>query len=269
LLRLTPGTSKLLDERDAARVQVRELEAALAQAEQEAGEWRDSSAAWEEGCEESQREVAAVRSQLGDARKSLLERSEELAAARAALAAEQARRVPVWCRFPLPLPIPITVFIRLPIPMPWRPQDRLFDPLGMTLATLRVLLFLGLLLLITPWHLDSRRWLATAAMGTWGDAPAAAGRLHGGPFQGDGDLVQLYALTRARDNPRRLTDCFEKAAHHRDRGRREAVPCTILIPSELELYLDFVTSGPHASTSRVKASMERDRRARELLEAES
>jgi hypothetical protein len=97
-------------------------------------------------------------------------------------------------------------------------------------------------------------------MGTWGDAPAAAGRLHGGPIQGADDLVQLYALTRARDNPKRLTRCFETVERHRQEGRRQAVPCTILIPGELELHLDFVTSGPHAHTSQVKAWMDRKRR---------
>jgi hypothetical protein len=256
ILDLTPGTSRLMQQRDAARAECEELEAKLAKAEEQWGAWEDSSDAWEADCTAAREERDAMRADRDQLRQQLAARKRELEAARTAVAAEQARRIPVWCRFPLPLPIPYPAFIRLPVPTPWRPEDKLFDPLGWVLWTLRVLMFGTLLLAITPYDLKGRRSLATAAMGTWGDTPGAAARLLGGAIRDQGDLLQLYALARARDNPERLARCFETAEHDRQQGKREAVPCTILVPVELRLRLDVATSDPHAGTSRANASME-------------
>jgi predicted transcriptional regulator len=266
ILKETPGTAKLVDERDAVRAEVGRLKRLLATARQEVRALRDRCAALQTESNEARHSLKLLKATSAEQQADLAKAQGDLTRTKWKLADEKAKRIPVWCRFQLPLPILTLTLLRLPTPVPWRKDESW--RMGVARTAYHVWLPCIALLWLVPWDTALMRLIAVEAMGTRGDVPAAAARLHGGPLMGADDLNQLYVLTRARDNPKRLTHCFEAAEQQRQKGRRKAIPCTITIPSELELHLDFVTSGPHAATSRVKARQEaREAKARAWREA--
>jgi hypothetical protein len=223
----TPETIRLRDECDAALASAAKANKALALAngerrrfEQWAEHWRDHAKA------------------QGEALKA------QLAQCQAALVAERARRRPWYLHIPIPL-------LRLVEVGP------LFDRytgeramrwwhMGPSHAFLVFLLLWGLVWM--PWDSAAMRWVATTAMGTYGDAPKAAARLHGGPILGAADLVQFYSLVRTADNGRRIDRCFARAGRLHAKGRKAPVACTILIPHDIAAHCDFISAGPHADS---------------------
>lgn len=168
----------------------------------------------------------------------------ELAACNAALADERARRRPWYVHIPVPL-LRVVEVGPVSTDYQWERVMRWWH-MGPSHAFLLFLLWWALLWL--PWDSAAMRWVATTAMGTSGDAPKAAARLHGGPTVGANDLLQLYGLVRARDNPRRLDACLARAARLQAKGRLRPITCAILIPNEIEVHCDLITSGPNANS---------------------
>lgn len=260
-----PGTAKLRDdlawaekarrqaEADAAearraakqlRRQVEELEGDLEEREEEIAERDEQIAALEDRCAK-----ADEACQRAHARRNEAERE---------LAAEQARKVPWYWRLTLP-------DIRLHrIDVGYRASDRASWRRGF----LACALVFGLGLFVTPYPLPPMRYVASAAMGTWGDIPKAAARLNGTEYLGRDRQLQVYSLFHAAGNPERLAACFERAAKLEPMAK--PIRCTIHVPSEFELYADIRTSGPYADTSRVAQRLDErirdNRRLERMLE---
>jgi hypothetical protein len=240
----SPGTSKLRDELRWAEENRRQQEADAAEARRECRAWKAKAAELRAANASQSTELTAIQDRVAAA-------EQAQADAEAALAAELVRKLP-W-HFHVPIPIfDVTVIPKhyiKPDPLSWRQ--------GFAAASLVA----GLILFLTPHQWSSMRSVSSAAMGTWGDIPQAAARMHGGPILGRDTLLQIYALVRAGKNPDRLDACFEKA--RKLKPGQKAIDCSIKVPHEFELFADVVTSGPHAGTSRAKKQLERQR---EILE---
>jgi len=244
---LAPGTSKLRDELRWAEENRRQQEADAAAARRECQAWKAKAAEVRAANAKQCAELQTMQERVATA-------EQALAGAEGAFAAELARKVP-W-HFHVPIPIfDVTV-----IPRHYSKPDTPSWRRGFAAASL----IAGLLLFLTPNEWSSMRNVASAAMGTWGDMPKAAARLHGGPIMGRDTLLQIYALVRADKNPDRLDACFKKAL--KLKPGQKAISCTIKVPREFELYADVVSSGPHAHTSEAVKLQEQRRRAREVYE---
>lgn len=221
LLRRTPGTAKLLDERDAAREECRKLEAALAEAGQDAEEWRDSSAAWEEQCEALEDKLK--RSEAHRDRLALrLKEKEALLEARVAdLSKRSADHEARLER------VSLTAFRR-----------------GMLAGVPMVAVLAGLLLFLLPADTSAMRFVASAAMGATMEPERAAARLHGQHLGGFQTQVQLYALAHTGKNGERLVSCFRRASEIPEKARRQTVDCTIQVPGRLVVESTLLLKGP-------------------------
>ncbi|MFQ3664503.1 MAG: hypothetical protein SNJ79_00490 [Sphingomonadaceae bacterium] len=249
-----PGTAKLREdlewsekarrqaEADAAeasrqeeqlRIEIEELQAELADQDDEIGQLKERcSRVTQEGWDSNRARVAALK----------------------ALQAEQARKVPWYWRLTLPDIRIHRVNVGYPAPHSgswWR-------------GFLACAFWFGFGLFATPHELPPMQYVASAAMGTWGDIPLAAARLHGGPYSGHETALQRYALLRAGENPARLDRCIERAAKLKPMAK--PINCTIHVPSEFELYADIRMSGPDAHTSRVKQRLDERIMERRRLE---
>lgn len=234
ILSPTPETIRLCHERDAALASAAKATKALALATDQRGQWQRWGEHWQ----------AQAKAQ-GEAHKAELAAANiALTASNAALAAERARRRPWYVHIPIPL-------LRLVAVGPVFDRytgARLVRWWHMGPSHVLLLFLLWWALVWMPWDSAAMRWVATMAMGTYGDAPKAAARLHGGPILGAEDLVQFYSLVRTADNGRRIDRCFARAGRLHAKGRTAPVPCTILIPHEIAAHCDFVSSGPQASS---------------------
>jgi len=200
---------------------------------------------------EQRESETAAEAEIARLRQEILNQFARADRANSERANERARKVP-W-HWTLPLPVPRFFVVDVPYRTPHRPSW--LRGLASGLAAMAVAM------VVIPYDTSSMRRVATLAMGTSGDVPRAAARLHGGPIMGGDSLLQAYALLRAGDNPRRLDSCFERArvaarkvaAKSTGKGGREdpLIDCTIRVPGEFALYFDLVTSGPHADTSSV------------------
>lgn len=221
LLRQTPGTAKLLDERDAARVRVRELEAALAKAQDLRGKWRDYAEALEQerddlGAELKRTEARCDRLVASVKEKdALLEtRAQELTRTRADHEAKLERAV-----------------------------EGAFNR-GLVTAVPTVAVLAVLLLFLVPADTTPMRFVASAAMGATMEPERAAARLHPQPLGGFRTQVQLYALAHTQKNGERLEACFERARQIPAKGKRQTVDCTIRVPGSLEVESTLLLKGP-------------------------
>jgi hypothetical protein len=242
-----PGTAKLRDDLAIAEKARRQAEADAAEATRAAKQLRSKA-------RELQERNAALDERCTKADEAFRHANAERGNALRQLQAERARKVPWYWRVTLP----DIRFHRLNVgylashAASWRR------------GFLAAWLLVGLGLFLIPHQWAVMRYTAVAAMGTWGDIPKAAARLHGGPITGQDTLLQIYALVRAGDNPARLDACFRKSLSLT--SQQPPVNCTILIPPEFSLYTDVVASGPHASTSRAVKLTERQRAALDRLD---
>jgi hypothetical protein len=221
LLRQTPGTAKLLDERDAARVACRKLEATLAKAQDLRGKWRDYAEALEQerddlGAELKRTEARCDRLVASVKEKdALLEtRAQELTRTRAKLETKLERAVEAAFRRGLVTAVP----------------------------TVAVLAFL--LLFLVPADTTAMRFVASAAMGATMEPERAAARLHPQPLGGFRSQVQLYALAHTEKNGERLATCFKRARQIPAKAKRQTVDCTIQVPGRLEVESTLLLKGP-------------------------
>ena len=225
------------------------VERQLATAHAEAARLLAWSNSYERAAKAAQEEIAQLDHQLSQQkeRQAQLERE---------LSCERARKAD-W-RVSIPIPILLPRIIRPAVERPhWRSVVK-----GVGAA-----IFAGFLtLLLVPYESGAMRAVATAAMGTWSDVPAAAARLHAGPIGGRDTLLQIYALVHAGRNPERLDACFLRSRRTTATDKLAAINCTIKVPAEFELYTTVVTSGPYAGTSRSKRAMDDARRQLAALE---
>lgn len=221
----------------------------FAEARAEAARLQAWSNSHERATKVAQEEIARLNHELSQQRENETRLEHELGI-------ERARSLPWHIRFPIPI-----IQLRIFRPEVERPLWRSFAKGGgaMVLAAFLALLFV-------PYESGAMRWVGSAAMGTWGDIPAAAARLHGGPIGGGDTLLQIYALTHSGRNPERLDACFARSRKLPETEKSTAIDCTIKVPSEFELYTTVITSGPHAGTSRGKRKIEDAKRQLTALE---
>lgn len=221
LLRQTPGTAKLLDERDAARVACRKLEAALAKAQDLRGKWRDYAEALEQERDDLGAELKRTEARCdrlvasGKEKDALLEtKAKELTRTRADHEAKLERAVE-------------GAFRR-----------------GMVTAVPTVSVLSVLLLFLVPADTTAMRFVASAAMGAAMEPEQAAARLHPQPLGGFRSQVQLYALAHTEKNGDWLAACFERARQIPAKAKRQTVDCTIQVPGRLEVESTLLLKGP-------------------------
>lgn len=221
LLRQTPGTAKLLDERDAARVECRKLEAALAKAQDLRGKWRDYAEALEQERDDLGAELKRTEARCDglvasvQQKDALLEtKAQELTRTRADHEAKLERAVE-------------GAFRR-----------------GMVTAVPTVSVLAVLLLFLVPADTTAMRFVASAAMGATMEPERAAARLHPQPLGGIRTQVQLYALAHTEKNGDRLAACFERARQIPAKAKRQTVDCTIRVPGSLEVESTLLLKGP-------------------------
>ncbi len=244
-----PGTAKLRDDLACAEKARRQAEADRAEARRAAKQLRRQVEELEGDLEERDEEIASLEEQCAKAAEERDRADARRIETEQALAAEQARKMPWYWRLTLPdiRFHRIDVGYRASAKASWRR------------GFLACALVFGLGLFVTPHELPPMRYVASAAMGTWGDIPKAAARLHGTEYLGRATQLQVYALLHAAGNEERLAACFERAAKLKPMAK--PIPCTIHVPSEFELYADIRMSGPFADTSRVAQRL--DERVRE------
>ncbi|MFQ3595897.1 MAG: hypothetical protein SNJ63_07270 [Sphingomonadaceae bacterium] len=221
LLRQTPGTAKLLDERDAARVACRKLESALAKAQDLRGKWRDYAEALKQERDDLGAELKRTEARCdrlvasGKEKDALLEtRAQELSRTRADHEAKLERAV-----------------------------EGAFQR-GMVTAVPTVSVLAVLLLFLVPADTTAMRFVASAAMGATMEPERAAARLHPQPLGGFRSQVQLYALAHTEKNGERLAACFERARQIPAKAKRQTVDCTIQVPGSLKVESTLLLKGP-------------------------
>lgn len=179
-----PGTDRLKQKLSSLERQLAEAHANSFRAQA----WADSH---ERAAKVAREDVARLDRELSQGRENDI-RLEQ------ALGLERARRIPWHISLPIPIMQP-----RVFRPAVESPHWRSF------LKGVGTTVFAGFLaLLLVPYKTGAMRAFATAAMGTWGDIPAAAARLHGGPIAGQETLLQIYALMHAGRNPERWMPVF-------------------------------------------------------------
>jgi len=163
----------------------------------------------------------------------------------------------------LRLRLPVPSFHRVDVIYGKPDQRSWLRGAGTTIAVLAILL------LLTPYEALPMRLVATGAMGTLGNEQKAAVRLHGGPLEGGDTLLQVYALVKAGDNPKRLGACFVRAnaAGLKSRAQDSVVDCTIRVPGKFAAYSDLVTFDPReAAAARAQEATARGERRQAALE---
>ena len=215
------------------------VERQLAEARSEVVHLQAWSNSHERAAKTAQDEVVRLEGRLS-------EQQELQARLEVEIALEKDRKVPWHVRVPVAIILPQILRPKLE-----RPNLQSFAAGVCTAMTAA-----ALAMLVISYESGVMRAVATAAMGTWGDVPAAAARLHGGPLGGRGTVLQIYALANAGRNPARLDACFERSRKLSANDTLKAIDCSIKVPAEFELYATVVSSGPHAKTSRGKRTLD-------------
>jgi hypothetical protein len=243
-----PGTAKLRRDLEWSEEKRRQAEADAAEAQRNEQALRDEKEELEAIVGEQDEEIEALKEQCAKADHDCIEAHKRRGAAERDLDLEKARKVPWYWRLTLPDIRIHRVDVGYPAPHAgswWR-------------GFFACAFWFGFGLFATPHELPPMEYVASAAMGTWGDTQLAAARLHGGPFTGHETPLQQYALLRAGDNPKRLDQCIARAAKLGHGAK--PIDCTIQVPSEWTLYRDIMTSGLNRDDARTKEKLEDRRR---------
>jgi FtsZ-binding cell division protein ZapB len=234
ILQQTPGTAKLIRERDEAQAECDRLTSELAQMRQSQQDWEQWGRRRDAACKALKKEVEQLSAQRDGLRATIRERDKTIEA-----------HVPEIRK----------------IREAHRGQMRVQALIGVTHGLVIAIPLMALLLFLTPHETSAMRFVATAAMGETGDRQRAAARLHGMPLGGAGSQLQLYALVHTGKNGERLNRCFEKAWGLKPKGKRQSIPCTIDVPREVELATTLLRKGPFDIPRDIRTELKRNENA--------